>query len=120
MTTRMLRDTIIARVFLFITLVCAMLVGRACSAHAEEASGLLAPTTARPHCISLLGGYGPDGVEVSGDQKNAYVRPFMAPLWGLQYSQLVWDPVSASALFMTGLTPNSRTIIGALGVGYNW
>lgn len=98
--------------FLF-ALILGLLVGRAC-AHAQVVS------EERPHLVTLLGGYGPDGVQAVGDQHHAYVDVFVAPLWGINWTEWMRDRWSASAMFLTGVTPHSKTITGAMGVGYNW
>lgn len=108
-------DSLLLRVLIFAIVMLGIFYCRA-KAQAEEAV-VLAPKT---HSFYLLGGYGPDGLQVYGDQKNASVEPFSAPLWGAQYSQVITDPVSVSALFLTGLARSSKTFTGAIGIGYSW
>lgn len=70
--------------------------------------------------ITFYGGYGPDGLYIEESRRNVMVEPFMGPLGGIGYSRIVWDRWSISAQGFFGLTPASRTFIGAIGVGYDW
>lgn len=74
-----------------------------------------------PNRITALCGYGPDGLAVQYPPKGGVdVTAHFAPLAGLQYERVVSGPWSASALLMGGVSPQSRTVVGALGVGYGW
>lgn len=97
----------------FWTIMIALFVGftaKACVASAQSAE--------YPNKISLLGGYGPDGLEITGGGRT--VVPFMAPLWGLEYERLIWDRWSASVEVLTGTTTATKTFVGAAGAGWSF
>lgn len=97
------------------------LIAAALALVAGAASAQELPAPAADNRLSLLVGYGPDGMKVEQTGRRRFViEPYMGPLVGLAYSRRVWEQWSASAQVMTGASPGTRTIVGVFGVGYDW
>lgn len=77
-------------------------------------------TQAKPNRITLHGGLGPDGVEAEKNETGQKVKADNFPLVGLGYQRLIYDQLSIGAELFTGISPESKTFIGALNVGYDF
>lgn len=78
------------------------------------------PAPAADNRLTLLVGYGPDGMRVEQTGRRRFaVEPYMGPLAGVSYSRRIWAEWSATAQVMTG-SPATRTFIGTIGVGFDW
>lgn len=71
-----------------------------------------------PNTITALVGYGPDGVQITN--QGHQVEPFYAPLWGVQFEHRMSPVWSWTVQGMTGVTPQTKTLIGAAGVGWSF
>jgi hypothetical protein len=73
------------------------------------------PSADRSNRITLLAGYGPDGLTVNGNE----IKPFRAPIGGVGYSRRVWEDFSVTVQVMGGYS-FATSGIGMAGVGYDF
>ena len=75
---------------------------------------------AKPNRVTLAAGVGPDGVTAKATADGQVIKPRLAPLFGLGYSRRLTDEWSLGGQLMSGVTTQSSTIIGTLGLGYDF
>lgn len=75
---------------------------------------------AKPNRITVHGGLGPDGVQAEKNEKGQKVSADQFPIVGLGYQRLVHEQWSVGAQVFTGVSPESRTFLGTLSLGYDF
>lgn len=75
---------------------------------------------AKPNRFSLLGGYGPDGLTIGLTPGQTSVTPYYGLMLGAAYQRLVWEDLSVGAFALGGSSPQSRTFVGAMSLGWDW
>ena len=72
--------------------------------------------------ISIQAGIGPDGVGVKEQDSGSTISPRTAPLVGVMYARKLkaYSPWSLDGQVLGGLSPKSRTVIGTVGLGYDF
>jgi hypothetical protein len=70
--------------------------------------------------LSLLAGWGPDGLALVSQPGNTSVTPYYAPLVGLSYERVVWEQLSVGLIGAGGVSPQSRPGIGFVSAGWSW
>lgn len=87
---------------------------------AARANGQALPIEPTKNRITVYGGYGPDGLRTANTDHGLKVTANFEPLWGLGYSRKVYEDWSLSTQFLTGVSPQTATFLGLVGVGYDW
>lgn len=77
-------------------------------------------TEPKANRIQLLGGYGPDGLNVVIKPGQTTVTPYYGPMLGLGYERLLSPEWSLSISGLGGGSAGSRTFVGFAGVGFGW
>lgn len=80
----------------------------------------LEATQQKPNRITVHGGLGPDGVQAEKNDKGQKVSTEQFPLVGLGYQRLVYDQFSVGLTALTGVSPESRTFVGTINIGYDF
>jgi hypothetical protein len=86
----------------------------------SPAAAVLAPEEGAQNRVTVLGGFGPDGLSTKPAATGVAVSPYYGPVFGLEYERLVLGPWSASLVVLGGGSTQSRTFVGVAGVGYSW
>lgn len=90
------------------SVICYLLMCRGAEAHAQSLNR-----------ITILGAFGPDGVDVKKVDKQVEATEHKGPLVGLQYQRLVHWPWSVEILVLAPAT-GGGSVTSAMGIGYSF